>query len=133
DLQNGQAEQAFELLYYHERIRFKGLHCHIGSQIVDTDRFLMAAARLFAQISHWNQQFGYIPDVFNLGAGFRIRYTEADQPLPLHQYVEDIVHQVRQHAEALSIPMPEIWLEPGRSIAGDAGITLYTVGAQKQI
>src|SRR5699024_1534095 len=79
DLRNGQAEQAFELLYYHERIRFKGLHCHIGSQIVDTDRFLMAADRLFAQISHWNQQFGYIPDVLNLGGGFGIRYTEADQ------------------------------------------------------
>lgn len=133
NLQNGQADRAFELLYHHERVCFKGLHCHIGSQIVETDRFLMATDRLFAQISHWNNQYGYTPKVLNLGGGFGIRYTEADHPLPLHHYVEELVHQVRQHVEVLSMPMPEIWLEPGRSIAGDAGVTLYTIGATKQI
>lgn len=133
NLQNGQADKAFELLYDQERICFKGLHCHIGSQIVDTERFLMATDRLFAQISHWNDRYGYIPKVVNLGGGFGIRYTEEDQPLPLHQYVEELICRVKEHAEALSIPVPEIWLEPGRSIAGDAGITLYTIGATKQI
>ncbi|MEN1969109.1 diaminopimelate decarboxylase [Lentibacillus sp. N15] len=133
NLQNGQADRAFALLHHHEHIRFKGLHCHIGSQIVETDRFLVAAERLFEEITKWNKQFGYIPEVLNLGGGFGIRYTKADNPLPLHLYVEDLVCTVKRLCEDSSIPLPEIWLEPGRAIAGNAGITLYSVGAMKQI
>lgn len=132
-LQNGQVDQAFEKLYFHEQIRFKGLHCHIGSQITETDRFLLASDKLFEKIKKWNQQYGYIPEVLNLGGGFGIRYTESDNPIPLHFYVEHLVDAVQRRATQLSIPMPEIWLEPGRAIVGNAGITLYTVGAMKQI
>ncbi|MBM7598309.1 diaminopimelate decarboxylase [Virgibacillus halotolerans] len=133
NLQNGQAEEAFQLLHNHSHIRFKGLHCHIGSQIFEADRFLAATDVLFNEISKWKTLYGYTPEVLNLGGGFGIRYTEKDDPLPYHIYVEELVSQVKQHAEVLHMAVPEIWIEPGRAIVGNAGITLYTIGAMKQI
>ncbi|MBY7143450.1 diaminopimelate decarboxylase [Virgibacillus sp. NKC19-3] len=133
NLKNGQAEEAFHVLYGHESIHFKGLHCHIGSQIFETERFLMATNVLFENIKKWNAAVDYVPEVLNLGGGFGIRYTEKDSPIPLNSYVEDLVKTVQSHSEDLGISMPEIWIEPGRAIAGEAGITLYTVGAMKQI
>ncbi|MGY0691823.1 diaminopimelate decarboxylase [Virgibacillus sp. FSP13] len=133
NLHNGQADEAFVRLHNHKRINFKGLHCHIGSQIFETDRFLMATERLFEEIAKWKEQSGYVPEVLNLGGGFGIRYTATDNPIDLNIYVEALVKAVEQHAATLSIPLPEIWIEPGRAIAGNAGITLYTVGSMKQI
>ncbi|PAV29545.1 diaminopimelate decarboxylase [Virgibacillus profundi] len=133
NLQNGQADEAFKLLHNHKSIRFKGLHCHIGSQIFETDRFIKATSVLFEEISKWNKLFGYTPEVLNLGGGFGIRYTKEDSPAPYQSYAEALVQAVQQHVEELNIPMPEIWIEPGRSIAGNAGITLYTIGSMKDI
>ncbi|WP_099158416.1 diaminopimelate decarboxylase [Virgibacillus ndiopensis] len=133
NLQNGQADKAFERLHGHDYIRFKGLHCHIGSQIFETDRFKTATDMLFKQLTKWNNLYGYIPEVLNLGGGFGIRYTEKDSPLQLESYVNTLVSVVKQHSSDLKIPMPEIWIEPGRSIAGNAGITLYKVGSMKKI
>lgn len=132
-LSNGQADKAFSLVRDHEFIRFKGLHCHIGSQIFETDQFLMANDILFEKISKWFTSYGYIPEVLNLGGGFGIRYTAEDNPLPYHTYVENIVDAVKKQSEKIGIPIPEIWVEPGRSIAGNAGITLYQVGSMKKI
>jgi diaminopimelate decarboxylase len=133
DLHNGQADEAFNLLNESPFVNFKGLHCHIGSQIFDTDRFVSATNILFNKLADWKKDFGYIPEVLNLGGGFGIRYTEDDQPIPLHEYVERLVETVQVHSSNLNIPIPEIWIEPGRSIVGDAGLTLYTVGSKKHI
>lgn len=133
DLQNGQAEAAFQELSINEYINFKGLHCHIGSQIFDTERFVEATSILFQALAKWKNKYGYVPEVLNLGGGFGIRYTEEDEPIPLHTYVEKLVYSVQMESEKLGIPVPEIWIEPGRSIVGDAGVTLYTIGSQKQI
>src|SRR5690625_1660484 len=133
NMHNGQAEEAFQLLNNHESIRFKGLHCHIGSQIFETDGFLLAIDILFEYISKWRSLYNYVPEVLNVGGGFGIRYTAEESPLPHHTYIEEIVASIQYHVEILRIPMPEIWMEPGRAIAGNAGITLYTIGSMKQI
>ncbi|WP_047980000.1 diaminopimelate decarboxylase [Ornithinibacillus contaminans] len=133
DLHNGQAEEAFAQLMNNEWIRFKGFHCHIGSQIFDTDRFVLATNILFEKISDWKTTYNYIPEVLNLGGGFGIRYTDSDRPIPLQDYVVRLVETVSEHCRNLQIPIPEIWIEPGRSIVGDAGITLYSVGSTKHI
>lgn len=133
NLTNGQADEAFGLLHGHRHIRFKGLHCHIGSQIFETEGFRAAADILFQQLQRWNAQYGYEPEVLNLGGGFGIRYTEKDAPLPHSEYVKGTVEAVKHHVKALDMEMPEIWIEPGRAIVGNAGITLYTVGAIKKI
>ncbi|MDO6451080.1 diaminopimelate decarboxylase [Oceanobacillus profundus] len=133
NLQNGQAVQAIKQLYNHKTIRLKGLHCHIGSQIFETEGFQVAVDILFNELAKWKAEYDYVPEVLNLGGGFGIRYTKADQPLGHHEYVEATVQAVQKNSEELDIPMPEIWIEPGRSIVGNAGITLYTIGAMKDI
>ncbi|MFU0791563.1 diaminopimelate decarboxylase [Virgibacillus proomii] len=133
NLQNGQAESAFQQLYKDEYIRFKGLHCHIGSQIFETDRFLAATDVLFNELRKWKEKYDFVPEVLNLGGGYGIRYTKADSSISYAAFVEELVKEVQTHTEALAMPMPELWIEPGRAIAGSAGITLYTVGAMKEI
>lgn len=133
NLDNGQATEAFERLQDMEFIDFKGLHCHIGSQIFETEPFLSTVNLLFEEIKKWYEQYNYIPEVLNLGGGFGIRYTENDSPLPLSDYVDKLINAVQEHTTTLGIDMPEIWIEPGRSIVGAAGTTLYTVGSMKKI
>lgn len=132
-LSNGQADQAFHLLKDHDYIQFKGLHCHIGSQIFEPKQFLMSNKILFKKLSEWNASDDYIPEVLNLGGGFGIRYTAEDHPVPHELFTRSIIEAVQQEVNKLGIPMPEIWIEPGRSIVGIAGITLYTTGSEKEI
>lgn len=61
----------------------------------------------------------------------RIRYTEEDKPLEPQDYVKEMIETVQAFAGKLNLTMPEIWIEPGRSLVGDAGTSLYTVGSQK--
>lgn len=133
DIGNGQADEAFKLLLEKDRIHLKGLHCHIGSQIFETDGFILAVQRLFELMNNWkiNEQFN--AEVLNLGGGFGIRYTNEDQPLPLEQYVKALVSEIEKQAQNYQIKFPEIWIEPGRAIVGNAGITLYQVGSKKEI
>src|SRR5699024_1295784 len=133
NLENGQAEKGIELLLKETRMNFKGLHCHIGSQIFEKDGFVVAVDTLFSAIKKWQQQLNYIPEVLNLGGGFGIRYTKEDDPLPYEKYVETVVQEVEKKVKEIDIPFPEIWMEPGRSIVGEAGITLYSIGASKDI
>lgn len=133
NLHNGQADKAFLQLTQHENIHFKGLHCHIGSQIFETDGFLLATNMLFKKIEEWKSTHSYSPEVLNLGGGFGIRYTKEDKPLAYSSYVKALVATVEEHATKLNISIPEIWIEPGRAIAGNAGLTLYTVGSMKNV
>ncbi|WP_053219339.1 diaminopimelate decarboxylase [Virgibacillus senegalensis] len=133
DLGNGQAEQAYRLLREIDSINVIGLHCHIGSQIFETDGFLMAVRRLFETLGEWNQHYGYRPKVLNLGGGFGIRYTTEDEPLPLNGYVDALVQEVEKQVEYYGLDYPEIWIEPGRAIVGNAAVTLYKTGSIKDI
>ncbi|WP_407268750.1 diaminopimelate decarboxylase [Radiobacillus sp. PE A8.2] len=133
DLSNGQAEQAFKLVQKEPNISVKGLHCHIGSQIFETDGFVMAVRRLFDTFKAWKNDYNYEPQVLNLGGGFGIRYTKDDDPLPLNGYVEALVKEVTKQVERNDMSLPEIWIEPGRAIVGNAGTTIYTLGSIKDI
>lgn len=133
DLANGQAEEAFRKLQEIDSMHVKGLHCHIGSQIFETDGFVMAVRRLFESLANWKKSYGYNPEVLNLGGGFGIRYTDEDEPLKLDGYVNALVDEIKQQVEKHSMDFPEIWIEPGRAIVGNTAITLYTVGSKKQI
>lgn len=133
DLANGQAEEAFRKLQEIDSMHVKGLHCHIGSQIFETDGFIMAVRRLFESLANWKERYGYSPEVLNLGGGFGIRYTDEDEPLKLDGYVNALVDEIKQQVKKHSMDFPEIWIEPGRAIVGNTAITLYTVGSKKQI
>lgn len=133
NLENGQAEEALKLLHNHDSINLLGLHSHIGSQIFETEGFKVAVEILFKKIELWHDKFHFTPKVLNLGGGYGIRYTKEDQPLEKRIYIEEIVEAVKRNSKELNISTPEIWIEPGRSIVGDAGISLYTLGSSKEI
>jgi diaminopimelate decarboxylase len=69
----------------------------------------------------------------NLGGGFGIRYTDEDEPLPYAEFMQKVSAQLKYSCKELSLPVPKVFIEPGRSIVGPAGITLYTVGSIKTI
>ncbi|QTL48771.1 diaminopimelate decarboxylase [Priestia aryabhattai] len=133
DLQNGQADEAVRLVQNSKGLELLGIHCHIGSQIFETTGFIMATQKLFAKMKEWKQSIEFVPQVLNLGGGFGIRYTEEDQPIPVSQYVEVIIEEVKKQSKQLEVEIPEIWIEPGRSLVGDAGTTLYSIGSRKHV
>nr|WP_261766436.1 diaminopimelate decarboxylase [Halolactibacillus halophilus] len=132
DLKN-QAKQAYDQIQQIDQLHLKGLHCHIGSQIFETDGFIMAIKRLYEVLADWYKQDGFEATVLNLGGGFGIRYTDEDKPLPLDDYVLALVKEVTEEADTHGLSLPEIWIEPGRAIVGDTAITLYEIGSKKEI
>lgn len=133
DLQNGQASSALEKAINSKFLNLLGIHCHIGSQIFDTTGFLLAARKIFSKLHEWKETYKYEATVLNLGGGFGIRYTKEDDPIPASKYVEEIILEVKEQALYHNMQMPEIWIEPGRSLVGDAGTTLYQVGSRKEV
>lgn len=133
DLGNGSAFKAIETAKGLTNLEILGVHSHIGSQIFEVEGFRMAADKVAQFAAHVRDRLGVVFSVINLGGGFGIRYVEGDTPLPLGQYVKAITDAIKENFAGQNYPLPEIWIEPGRSIVGDAGTTLYTVGTSKEI
>ena len=132
-LETGEAFEAVKLAITHPNLNLRGLHCHIGSQILETEPFCAAAEVMIGFIAKIKNELGHEIDDLNLGGGFGICYTEADDPKPYASFMEAVSKVVHSKCEELGVKLPFILIEPGRSIAGPAGITLYTVGAKKVI
>lgn len=133
DVNSGQAEKAFLQVQANKKMKLIGIHSHIGSQILETAGFKLEIQKLMELLNQWAQKYSYQPQVLNLGGGFGIRYTEKDQVLAAKTFVDEIVETVRDYAYKFHLEMPEIWIEPGRSIVGNAGYSLYTVGSEKKV
>lgn len=115
----------------HSGLDFVGLHCHIGSQIFGTDGFAESARRLL-EVHAELLAGGPIPEL-NLGGGFGIAYTAADRPTRIEEIAAGLADIVANECARLSIPLPAIAVEPGRSIIGTSTFTLYTVGTTKDV
>lgn len=133
NLDNGAAEEAVRLALEASHLDLKGVHCHIGSQIFETEGFVRAIQLIYEYARRWSETGRFHLDILNVGGGFGIKYVDADHPLSIDQYVDRIVAAVTGASERMGMAAPEIWVEPGRIIAGEAGTTLYTVGAFKDI
>lgn len=133
DLNSGQAQKALQSIAGMPYIELLGLHSHIGSQIFETEGFTMAIETLLKQAKQWQEDFGFELKVLNLGGGFGIRYIPEDEPLAIEEHTTAIIESVEASIKELQLSMPEIWIEPGRSLVGDAGVTLYQIGSQKKI
>lgn len=131
DLASGQAKEAAQLAENMSHIEVIGLHAHIGSQIFETDGYAAVIERLLESAKQWQEDFEFTLDVLNVGGGFGIRYTDEDQPKELSEYVDTITDAVSKYASEFKLDLPEIWVEPGRSIVGEAGTSIYTVGTEK--
>lgn len=132
-LETGEAFEAVKQAVACENVKLVGLHCHIGSQIFDIAPFEEAAKVMLGLIAEIKNELAYEIKELNLGGGFGIKYLNEHDPAPFETYIERVSEVVKSECERLNIAQPYIMIEPGRSIAAPAGITLYKVGARKEI
>ncbi|MCU6710092.1 diaminopimelate decarboxylase [Paenibacillus sp. J5C_2022] len=133
DLGNGAARDAIGKALALPNLAVLGVHSHIGSQIFEVEGFRMAVDKVAQFAVSIREELDLTFKVVNLGGGFGIRYVEGETPLPIHQYVEAITGAIKSNFSEANYPLPEIWVEPGRSMVGDAGTTLYSIGTSKNI
>lgn len=131
-LENGEAMQAYKKAAEMSNIKVSGVHCHIGSQIFDLEPFEEAAKVMMNFIGDLHD-LGIETEELNLGGGYGIKYLESHDPVDYDKYIEAVSEVVKKAAAQRNVKLPKILMEPGRSIAAPAGITLYTVGAVKKI
>lgn len=132
-LETGEAMEAVEAALKCQNIDLKGVHCHIGSQIFESSPFVLAAEVMLQFIADIKAKTGIEIEELNLGGGFGIHYAKDDAPLPYDQYMELVSTAVFRKCEELDLKVPFIFIEPGRSMVGEAGITLYHIGGIKHI
>lgn len=133
DLGNGSAMRAVREAHDASNVELCGVHSHIGSQIFEVEGFRLAAEKVADFAAQAHRELGVQFRIVNLGGGFGIRYVEGDRPLPVADYVQAITDAVKERFGEHRLAVPHIWIEPGRSIIGDAGTTLYTIGTVKDI
>ncbi len=133
DIMSGQANEAVEVSLNSTNLKLLGVHSHIGSQIFEPDGFVHAINVLMSFLNGLKNDLGFTADILNVGGGFGIRYTSEDEPLAVAKHIEKITTIIKQQCEELDYKLPELWLEPGRSIVGEAGTTLYTIGSTKTL
>ncbi|ERI94104.1 diaminopimelate decarboxylase [Clostridiales bacterium oral taxon 876 str. F0540] len=114
-------------------IELVGLHCHIGSQIFDITPYEDAVHVMMNLIASINKELGYEIKELDLGGGFGIHYRKGDNPRSIEEFCRAIIDKADKVSKELSINLPALTIEPGRSIVGKAGTTLYTVGSIKEI
>lgn len=130
------ADQVILEIAKYKNIQFYGLHCHIGSQIFDTDPFITTVDIVTDYAARLNKLYGIKVSELNFGGGFGIYYTKDDpafKPEEYSRYVRLIAERMKIRDKELNLNTPELTIEPGRSLIGEAGITLYSAGAIKDI
>ena len=133
---DGTAEKMTAYILKKPNLELHGYHCHIGSQIFEKQSFVLAAQKAMDFIAAVKNDCGFEADTLNIGGGFGIWYTDEDAKIDVKGYagyLEALIAAVKEKAEEHSLKQPFLLIEPGRSIVGEAGITLYTVGAIKDI
>ena len=129
----GLAEKMVEQALKRYAVVLKGFHCHIGSQIFEVDPYIDAVDIMTEFIADMKNKFDLETDVLNLGGGFGVRYVETDPEISYTENIKNIGAELEKKCESLKIKKPTIYLEPGRSLVADAGMTVYEVGSVKVI
>lgn len=132
-LENGEAIEAVKTALACDNINLCQVHCHIGSQIFDTEPFADAVKVMLGFIAEVNSELGFLIKEFNLGGGLGAKYTDADTPLEIEDYLAPVAEAFHNTCKEIGIPEPAFHIEPGRSIVGESGTTLYTIGNVKEI
>ncbi|TMK93305.1 MAG: diaminopimelate decarboxylase [Actinobacteria bacterium] len=105
-----------------------GVHVHIGSQLARVDESLLAVDRLVAFCRRCREELGWAPRLVDLGGGPGIRHSAEERVPEPHEFARALVERLRS-----AWPEPtRVALEPGRSLVGRAGVTLYRIGATKR-
>lgn len=132
-IETGQAEQITLSAISLKGIDLVGFHCHVGSQVFDSNVYIKTAEVMLNFIALIKNKYGFITKQLDLGGGFGVRYTNAQPILNISERIKEVGAFIKQKVNDLKVDMPKILFEPGRSIVANAGLTLYTVGTVKRI
>lgn len=132
-IETGQAEELTALTLKQPHIELTGFHCHVGSEVFAEDVFERSAVIMLRFIAHIRKTYGFVCRELDLGGGYGVRYVDTDPYVDIAAKIASVAETVRTNCAALGLEEPCVFMEPGRSIVADAGLTLYTVGAVKRI
>lgn len=132
-IETGDAEATVKAVLEMDNVILCGYHCHIGSQIFESEPFIDAAKIMLGFTAKIKEIYGFEAEHINLGGGLGVRYLETDPVIDYREKIKEISIELKNTAEKLGIKLPKILMEPGRSLVADAGMTLYTVGSIKEI
>ena len=109
------------------------MHAHIGSQIFELQVYYDEVGVIYREVKRIKDKYGIELTEINLGGGLGIKYTDEDVPPSTYDIAYVIISSIEKHVKELDLHEPKIYIEPGRSIVGTSGVTLYTVGSSKQV
>ncbi len=134
-IETGQAEQFVKAALEKKNLKLLGYHCHVGSQVFDQDGsvYMDAADIMMAFAGEMEKKYGFSMEAFDIGGGYGVRYVEGDPFVDIPANIHAVAGHIKALAQKHGIAMPAVWMEPGRSIVADAGMTLYSVGTVKKI
>ncbi|MFH0702742.1 MAG: diaminopimelate decarboxylase [bacterium] len=129
-----QVNEAIELINeQYSNLVLRGLHAHIGSQIFETKVYYDLVGIVLDKFAQIKDKFGLILDEMNIGGGLGIKHTESENPPSINDIAEIIIDSLNKNLAKYNLPKPRLIIEPGRSIIGTSGTTLYCVGSSKQV
>ncbi len=126
-------EAVTEALGAAPHLHITGLHCHIGSQLLDTHTHEQAIDVMVGFLHQVADKTGWTPADLDIGGGLGIRYTEDQSPPAYDEFAETVIGALRAALDKYGVPEPNLLQEPGRALVGEAGVTLYTVGVIKTV
>lgn len=132
-IETGQAMKLVVQALQKEGVELVGFHCHCGSQVFEVQPFIEQARVMFDFMYDVKVKTGYEAKVMDIGGGFGVRYTESDPQVDIEDNIRQISEEIKRICAQKDLKMPDILMEPGRSIVAAAGVTLYTVGSVKEI
>ncbi len=114
-------------------IDLKGFHCHVGSQVFGEDVYERASDVMLEFMAQCKAEYGVTLEVLDMGGGYGVRYMDGDDYVDIPAAIGRVAAHMKNKCAQLGMALPRIHMEPGRSIAADAGMTLYSVGTIKKI
>ena len=132
-IDTGQADDFVRAALACSNISLQGFHSHVGSQIFESDSF-MRQVEIFAGYSaRISKEMGFTARTINIGGGFGVRYTHKDPQIDIPARIREISEHLKAACAKYGIDVPDVYMEPGRSIVADAGVTLYETGGVKEV
>ena len=129
----GDARRITGLALYLNNVKLMGFHCHIGSQLFDSEVYFATVDVMVDFLKDMKDAYDYTAEKLDIGGGYGVRYVSTDPVIDIAENIRLVAHRMKEKVAAAGIEMPHVYMEPGRSIVADAGMTLYTVGAVKKI
>ncbi|MGV2432002.1 MAG UNVERIFIED_CONTAM: diaminopimelate decarboxylase [Rickettsiaceae bacterium] len=129
-IDNNSAEEAIMMTLNEPNLEFLGIHIHIGSQILDLNDYTKAID-LTTEFMKKLHDKKIIVNELNLGGGLGIKYTSRDKKIEINHFIETVCLHLTKSLKNKNLLLPKLMFEPGRSIVGEAGTTIYKIGSTK--